>query len=94
MTKTLPTKLGRSSLMAETISPAGISEHRRSRRTASKLCFSIIASAWLGIVGNVAFASQSRQQNVEDVADGGFVLDDENIAKLVAVVQSILSEVG
>jgi hypothetical protein len=48
----------------------------------------------LGTVGNVAFASQSRQQNVEDVADGGFVLDDENVTKLVAVVQSTLSEVG
>jgi hypothetical protein len=48
----------------------------------------------LSIVGNVALASQSREQNVEDVADGGFVLDDENVAKLVAVVQSILSEVG
>jgi hypothetical protein len=39
------------------------------------------------IVGNVTFASQSCQQNVEDVADGGFVLDDKNVAKLVAVVQ-------
>jgi hypothetical protein len=47
-----------------------------------------------GIVGNVTFASQSRQQNAEEVADGGFVLDDENAAKLVAEVQSILSEVG
>jgi hypothetical protein len=48
----------------------------------------------LGIVGNVAFASQSRQQNVEDIADGGFVLEDENIAKLAAVVQRILHEAG
>jgi hypothetical protein len=48
----------------------------------------------LGIVSNVAFASQSRQQNVEDIADGGFVLDDENIAKLVVVVQNIPSKVG
>jgi hypothetical protein len=47
-----------------------------------------------GIVGNAAFASHCRQQNVEDVADGGFILDDENVAKLVVVVQSILSEVG
>jgi hypothetical protein len=47
-----------------------------------------------GIVGDVAFASQSCQQNVEDVADGGFILDDQNIAKLVAIVQSILSEVA
>jgi hypothetical protein len=47
-----------------------------------------------GIVGNIAFASQSCQQNAEDIADGGFVLDDENVAKLVAVVQSILSKVG
>jgi hypothetical protein len=47
-----------------------------------------------GIVGNVPFASHSRQQNVENVADGGFILDDENVATLVAVVQSILSEVG
>jgi hypothetical protein len=42
------------------------------------------------VVGNVAFASQSRQQNVEDIAHGGFVLDDENFAKLLAVVQRIL----
>jgi hypothetical protein len=45
-------------------------------------------------VGNVAFASQSRQQNIEDIADGGFALDDENIARLGAVGQSIFSEAG
>jgi len=48
----------------------------------------------VAIVGNVALASQSRQQDVEDIADGGFVLDDENIAKLGAGVQSILDEAG
>jgi hypothetical protein len=48
----------------------------------------------VAIVGNVAFTSQSRQQNVEDIADGGFVLNDENIAKLRGVVQSILGEAG
>jgi hypothetical protein len=46
----------------------------------------------MGIVGNVAFASQARQQNVQNIANGGFVFDDENIAKLAALVQRILSE--
>jgi hypothetical protein len=46
------------------------------------------------VVGNVTFASQSRQQNVDDIAHGGFVLDDENIAKLVDIVQRILYGAG
>jgi hypothetical protein len=45
-------------------------------------------------VGNVAFASQSSQQNVEDIADGGFALDDKNIARPKAVVRGILYGVG
>jgi hypothetical protein len=45
-------------------------------------------------VGNVAFASQSGQQNVEDIADGGFPLDDKNIARPKAVVQGILYGAG
>jgi len=36
---------------------------------------------------NIAFAPQSRQEYAEDVADGGFVLDDENGAKLATFVQ-------
>jgi hypothetical protein len=47
-----------------------------------------------GIGDNVAFASQSRQQNAEDVADGGFILDDENGAKVVTFVQRILDQTG
>jgi hypothetical protein len=46
------------------------------------------------VVGNVACASQSRQQNADDIAHGGFVLDDENIAKLVDVVHRILYGAG
>jgi len=46
------------------------------------------------IVGNVAFASQSGQQNVEDIADGGFALDDKNMASSKAVVRGILYGVG
>jgi hypothetical protein len=42
---------------------------------------------------NVAFASQSCQQDAEDVTDGGFILDDENGAKLVTLIQRILAEV-
>jgi hypothetical protein len=48
----------------------------------------------MGIVGNIAFASQARQQNVENIANGAFILDDENIAKLAAAVQRILHEAG
>jgi hypothetical protein len=45
-------------------------------------------------MGNVAFASQSGQQNVEDIADGGFALNDKNIARPKAVVQGILDGTG
>jgi hypothetical protein len=48
----------------------------------------------LASVGNnVAFASQSCQQDAEDVTDGRFILDDENGAKLVTLIQRILAEV-
>jgi len=40
-------------------------------------------------VGNLAFASQSGQQNVEDIADRGFALDDKNMARPKAVIQRI-----
>jgi hypothetical protein len=43
----------------------------------------------LAILGNVTFTSQSGQQNVEDIADGGFAFDDENIARPKAVVHAI-----
>ena len=42
---------------------------------------------------NVAFTAQSRQQDAEDVADGRFILDDENGAKLVTLIQRILAVV-
>ena len=42
---------------------------------------------------NVAFASQPCQQDAEDVTDGWFILDDENGAKLVTLIQRILAEV-
>ena len=42
---------------------------------------------------NVAFASQPCQQHAEDVTDGWFILDDENGAKLVTLIQRILAEV-
>jgi hypothetical protein len=48
----------------------------------------------LATVGNVAFASQSSQQNVEDIADGGFTLHDKNIARPKAVVRAILYGAG
>ena len=48
----------------------------------------------LGRVGNVALTTQSRQEQVEDIADGGFVLDDENIAKLGRGAQEVLGEAG
>ena len=40
-----------------------------------------------GIGDDVAFTTQSCQQEAEDIADGGFVLDDENGAQLVTLVQ-------
>jgi hypothetical protein len=45
-------------------------------------------------VGNVAFASQSGQQNVEEIADGGFALDDKNMARPKVMVQGILYGAG
>ena len=45
-------------------------------------------------VGNVAFASQSGQQNVEKIADRGFALDNKNMAGLKAVVHVILYGTG
>ena len=45
-----------------------------------------------GTRDNVAFTSQSCQQDAEDVADGRFILDDENGAKLVTLVQIILGK--
>ena len=45
-----------------------------------------------GTRNNVAFATQSGQQDAEDVADGRFVFDDENGAKLVTLVQITLAE--
>jgi hypothetical protein len=45
-------------------------------------------------VSNVAFASQSCQQNVKEITDGGFALDDKNIARPKAVAQGILYGAG
>jgi hypothetical protein len=45
-----------------------------------------------GTRDNVAFTTQSCQQDAEDVADGGFVLNHENGAKLVTLVQIILDK--
>ena len=72
ITKTLPTNLGRSSLIADGFSPAGISEHRRSRRTTSKLSFSIIASArwplWAMSPSHSSPASRSRSLRIEGLS--------------------------
>jgi hypothetical protein len=46
------------------------------------------------IAGNAAFASESSQQNVEDIADGGFTFDDENVARPKAGVQGTLRGAG
>jgi len=46
----------------------------------------------LGARDNVAFTSQSCQQDTKNVADGGFVLDHQNGAKLVTWVQIFLDK--
>jgi len=43
-------------------------------------------------VGNVTVTCEPCPEEPEDSTDGGFILDDENIARLVSVVQNIASE--